>query len=82
MNGFRKASQEYSEGAAPASPGLFLLLSLGSPLAAVTVDRVAALIDRQVLTVSEVSQMVEIRLFPRSPECRTTTTGTRCWSLS
>jgi hypothetical protein len=32
---------------------------------AVTVDRIAAVIDRQVLTVSEVSQMVELRFFPR-----------------
>ncbi len=33
---------------------------------AVTVDRIAAVVDRQVLTVSEVSQMVEIRFFPRT----------------
>jgi hypothetical protein len=39
----------------------FLLL-----LPAVTIDRVAAVIDRQVLTVSEVTQMAEIRFFPRS----------------
>lgn len=32
---------------------------------AVTVDRIAAVIDRQVLTVSEIGQMVEIRFFPR-----------------
>ncbi len=31
----------------------------------VTVDRIAALIDKQVLTVSEVSQMVELRFFGR-----------------
>lgn len=35
---------------------------------AVTVDRIAAVIDRQVLTVSEVTQMVEIRFFPRTSE--------------
>lgn len=35
------------------------------PAAAVTIDRVAAVVDRQVLTVSEISQMVEIRFFPR-----------------
>jgi len=35
--------------------------------AATTVDRVAAIVDRQVLTVSEVSQMVELRFFPRQP---------------
>jgi hypothetical protein len=39
----------------------FLLL-----MPAVTIDRVAAVIDRQVLTVSEVTQMAEIRFFPRS----------------
>ena len=39
----------------------FLLL-----LPAVTIDRVAAVIDRQVLTVSEVTQMAEIRFFSRS----------------
>jgi hypothetical protein len=33
---------------------------------AVTVDRVAATIDQQVLTVSEINQMVEIRFFPIS----------------
>lgn len=33
-----------------------------------TVDRIAAVIDRQVLTVSEVTQMVEIRFFPRISE--------------
>jgi hypothetical protein len=38
------------------------------PLRAVTVDRIAAVIDRQVLTVSEVSQMVELRFFPRVSE--------------
>jgi hypothetical protein len=45
-----------------------LLAARHSPLAAVTVDRVAATIDRQVLTVSEISQMVEIRFFPRTSE--------------
>jgi hypothetical protein len=36
------------------------------PLSAATIDRIAALVDRQVLTVSEISQMVEIRFFPRT----------------
>jgi hypothetical protein len=45
---------------------LFLLLVLTAlPASAVTVDRVAAVIDREVITVSEVSQMVEIRFFSR-----------------
>jgi hypothetical protein len=31
-----------------------------------TIDRIAAVVDRQVLTVSEVSQMVALRFFPRA----------------
>jgi orotate phosphoribosyltransferase len=34
-------------------------------LAGAVVDRIAALVDRQVITVSEVSQMADIRFFPR-----------------
>ena len=45
---------------------LFLMLVLCAPASATTVDRVAAVIDRQVIAVSEVSQMVETRLFARS----------------
>jgi hypothetical protein len=44
---------------------LLLVLFLALPAAAVTVDRIAAVIDGQVLTVSEISQMVELRFFPR-----------------
>ncbi|MEA2325674.1 MAG: hypothetical protein QOE68_633 [Thermoanaerobaculia bacterium] len=45
---------------------LFLIaLLLATPAYAVTVDRIAAVIDRQVLTVSEVNQMAEVRFFPR-----------------
>lgn len=44
-----------------------LLLSFTIPASAVTVDRVAAVVDRAVITVSEVSQMVETRFFPRTP---------------
>jgi hypothetical protein len=36
------------------------------PSSAATIDRIAAVVDRQVLTVSEVSQMVELRFFPRA----------------
>jgi len=43
---------------------IFALAAL--PAAAVTVDRIAAVIDRQVLTVSEITQMVAIRFFPRA----------------
>lgn len=35
------------------------------PVSSGTVDRVAAVIDRQVLTVSEIGQMVTLRFFPR-----------------
>ena len=42
-----------------------LCLLLALPASAVTVDRIAAVVDRQVLTVSEITQMVEIRFFPR-----------------
>src|ERR1700682_782926 len=70
MNGFRKANGEYrgfGRAALPAglAMAIFLIVAPGSPLAAATVDRVAALIDKQVLTVSEVSQMVELHFFPR-----------------
>ncbi|MEA2343976.1 MAG: hypothetical protein QOF63_2145 [Thermoanaerobaculia bacterium] len=45
---------------------LFLIaVLLAMPAYAVTVDRIAAVIDRQVLTVSEVNQMAEVRFFPR-----------------
>jgi len=44
---------------------LVLILLFALPAAAVTVDRIAAVVDRQVLTVSEITQMVEIRFFPR-----------------
>jgi hypothetical protein len=37
-----------------------------APARAATVDRIAAVIDQQVLTVSEVNQMAEVRLFPRT----------------
>jgi hypothetical protein len=40
-------------------------LLLTMPDYAVTVDRIAAVIDQQVLTVSEVNQMAEVRFFPR-----------------
>ena len=44
---------------------LFLLMLFAVPAAAATIDRIAAVIDRQVITVSEVSQMVDLRFFPR-----------------
>ena|SRR2546428_75181 len=49
--------------------GVWLVLLLPAtryPLLAATIDRIAALVDRQVLTVSEISQMAQIRFFPRT----------------
>src|SRR5881397_2440138 len=45
---------------------VLLLPATRSPLLAATIDRIAALVDRQVLTVSEISQMAQIRFFPRT----------------
>jgi hypothetical protein len=47
---------------------LAILTILSVPAFAVTVDRIAATVDRQVLTVSEIKQMVEIRFFARTAE--------------
>jgi hypothetical protein len=47
---------------------LTLLLLLALPAFGVTIDRIAAVVDGQVLTVSEVSQMVTLRFFPRNAE--------------
>jgi len=49
-------------------PLLALFAILATPAFAVTVDRIAATVDRQVLTVSEITQMVEIRFFTRTAE--------------
>ncbi|HEX3109620.1 MAG TPA: hypothetical protein VHU41_11050 [Thermoanaerobaculia bacterium] len=43
-----------------------LLLAIALPAQSGTVDRVAAVVDRQVITVSEVNQMVELHFFPRN----------------
>jgi hypothetical protein len=45
---------------------IVLLVLLATPVSAVTVDRIAATVDRQVLTVSEITQMIEIRFFTRT----------------
>ena len=50
--------------AASSSVAVLFLLAARYDLLAVTVDRVAATIDQQILTVSEINQMVEIRFFP------------------
>ncbi|HEV8431984.1 MAG TPA: hypothetical protein VGR95_01130 [Thermoanaerobaculia bacterium] len=43
-----------------------LLLAIALPAQSGIVDRVAAVVDRQVITVSEVNQMVELHFFPRN----------------
>ncbi len=43
-----------------------LLLAIALPARAGVVDRVGAVVDRQVITVSEVNQMVELRFFARN----------------
>jgi peptidyl-prolyl cis-trans isomerase SurA len=43
-----------------------LALFLALPAHAVTIDRIAAVIDQQVLTVSEINQMAVVRFFPRA----------------
>ena len=45
-----------------------ILTTQATPVSAVTVDRIAATVDRQVLTVSEITQLVEIRFFARTAE--------------
>src|SRR5436305_9520717 len=43
-----------------------LLLAIGLPARSGIVDRVAAVVDRQVITVSEVNQMAELHFFARN----------------
>lgn len=47
---------------------LVLFVFIAFPASAVTVDRIAATVDRQVLTVSEITQMVGIRFFARTTQ--------------
>ena len=42
-----------------------MLVATSALMAQATIDRIAAIVDRQVLTVSEVGQLAEIRFFPR-----------------
>jgi len=44
----------------------WILLLVATPLPAVTVDRIAAVVDRQIITVSEISQMTLVRFLPRT----------------
>lgn len=45
---------------------LLFAFSLTAPAGAVTVDRIAAVVDQQVLTVSEVNQMAQVRFLART----------------
>jgi hypothetical protein len=45
---------------------LFAIAMAVLPASSATVDRIAAVIDEQVLTVTEVGQMAEMRFFPRT----------------
>src|ERR1700741_2898277 len=47
---------------------LAILAIVATPVFAVTVDRIAATVDRQVLTVSEITQTVDLRFFTRTAE--------------
>jgi hypothetical protein len=48
---------------------LFAILVLATlPASAVTVDRIAAIVDGQVVTVSEIAQMVEVRFYSRTAQ--------------
>ena len=48
------------------APALLFLVAAPAFAQTTTLDRIAAIVDRQVLTVSEVGQMAEIRFFPRT----------------
>src|SRR5438552_18326928 len=65
MKGFR-TSERRAAGGGPVFLLALLLAARGSLLAGAVLDRIAALVDQQVITVSEVSQMLEIRFFPRT----------------
>jgi len=65
MKGFRVGELRAAAGGRAAMV-TFLLAACCSPLASATIDRIAALVDRQVLTVSEITQMEQIRFFSRA----------------
>ncbi len=64
MKGFRTSERRAAGGERMLLLAL-LLAARSSQLAGAVVDRIAALVDQQVITVSEVSQMSDIRFFPR-----------------
>ena len=45
---------------------LVLILFIAFPVSGVVVDRIAAIIDREVITVSELDQMIALRIAPRA----------------
>jgi len=45
---------------------IIVALAIAALASGATIDRIAAVVDRQVLTVSAVTQMVELRFFPRA----------------
>jgi len=47
---------------------ILLLLFLPSTISAVVVDRIAAIIDREVITVSELEQTIALRIIPSAPK--------------
>lgn len=63
MKGFRTSERRAASGGWAVLLTV-LLAARGSLLAGAVVDRIAALVDQQVITLSEVSQMAEIRFFP------------------
>jgi hypothetical protein len=65
MKGFRTGGRRAAGGGRVFWAVLLLAAHCPLPARAATIDRIAALVDRQVLTVSEISQMAEIRFFPR-----------------
>src|SRR5579859_2284920 len=65
MRGFRKAEGRRKRVEVTAAIITFCLLPSAFCLRAAVVDLISALVDRQVLTVSEVTQMADIRFFAR-----------------
>jgi hypothetical protein len=73
--GLNRIAHEYARPPAPSIPGrhagvriaiTFVLMLLAPMAHAVMFDRIAAVVDNQVIAVSEITQMLEIRFFPRA----------------
>jgi hypothetical protein len=65
MKGFRQNSGWRVAGSGWLLTLLLFLPATRYPLLAAVIDRVAAVIDQQVITVSEINQMRDLRFFPR-----------------